>query len=523
MRSVSLQNDVVVIGAGVNGLICAILLAQGRRRVTVLEAEAHAGGACKTIELVAGHRVSGLAHLIGPLDAQVVKSLRLQRFGLNLSAKNISTVALSPDGRHIPLGGDLRQTAQALGAHSQADAKAWSHWDGRLRKAAQQIERWVQGVPGGAVEQAKAGLFGGRGGAKTGGLDSDVSDFLDASIAEVLDAEFETPLLKGALAFDAVLGNALPPRARGTALLAAMRRVIHAETTEGYVHPQGGAGAFTGALLKAAEGAGVRVRLNARVKHLLFDNGRVAGVELASGEAVHAGTVVSSLDPKTTLLQLGAERHLPLALKRRLRGFRAEGCTAKVNLALAGLPSFKGMDKKLLKERLILCSGIDQLERSFAAYEQGTFSADPVMEITLPSTHDTTLSAGQHVLSAHVFYVPKNLAAGSWDKAKANLMSCVGAVLRQYAPELPDMILAADVFVPRDIEAMAGTVGAHWHGGDLSLDQLGLLRPVAGLSRYETPVPGLFLCGAGTHPMGGITGINARNAANVVLGAEARS
>jgi phytoene dehydrogenase-like protein len=181
------------------------------------------------------------------------------------------------------------------------------------------------------------------------------------------------------------------------------------------------------------------------------------------------------------------------------------------------------MDKKLLKERLILCSGIDQLERSFAAYEQGTFSADPVMEITLPSTHDTTLSAGQHVLSAHVFYVPKNLAAGSWDKAKANLMSCVGAVLRQYAPELPDMILAADVFVPRDIEAMAGTAGAHWHGGDLSLDQLGLLRPAAGLSRYETPVPGLFLCGAGTHPMGGITGINARNAANVVLGAEARS
>ncbi len=522
MRSVSSQNDVIVIGAGVNGLICAALLAQGRRRVTVVEAEAHAGGACKTIELVAGHRVSGLAHLIGPLDAQVMKSLRLHRFGLTLSAKQISTVALSPDGRHIPLGGDLRQTAQALGAHSQADAKAWSHYDGRLRKAAQQIERWVQGVPGGSAEQAKAGLFGGRAGQKNGALDAEVQSFLDASIAEVLDAEFETPLLKGALAFDAVLGNALPPRARGTALLAAMRRAIHADTTEGLVHPQGGAGAFTSALLKAAEGAGVRVRLNARVRHLLFDNGRVAGVELQTGEAMHATTVVSSLDPKTTLLQFGAERHLPLAMKRRLRGFRVEGCTAKVNLALAGLPSFKGIDKKLLKERLILCSGIDQLERSFAAYEQGTFSADPVMEITIPSTHDTTLSAGQHVLSAHVFYVPKNLSSGSWEQAKANLMSCVGAVLRQYAPELPDMILAADVFVPRDIEAMAGTVGGHWHGGDLSLDQLGLLRPAVGLSRHETPVPGLFLCGAGTHPMGGITGINARNAASAVLGAEVR-
>ncbi len=523
MRSASQASDVIVIGAGVNGLICATLLAQARRRVTVVEAEAHAGGACKTIELVAGHRVSGLAHLIGPLDAQLMKSLRLHRFGLTLSAKNISTIAMSPDGRHITLDGDLRHTAQALAVHSQADAKAWSHYDGRLRKAAQQIERWVQGVPGGAAEQAKAGLFGGRATSKNGALDAEVASFIDASIAEVLDAEFETPLLKGALAFDAVLGSALPPRARGTALLAAMRRAINADTTEGYVHPQGGAGAFTSALLKAAEGAGVRVKLNARVRHLLFDNGRVAGVELQTGEAMHAATVVSSLDPKTTLLQFGASRHLPLAMKRRLNGFRVEGCTAKVNLALAGLPSFKGIDKRLLKERLILCTGIDQLERSFAAYEQGSFSPDPVMEITIPSTHDTTLSAGQHVLSAHVFYVPKNLASGSWDKAKANLMSCVGGVLRQYAPELPDMILAADVFVPRDIEAMAGTVGGHWHGGDLSLDQLGLMRPAVGLSRYETPVPGLFLCGAGTHPAGGITGINARNAASVVLAAEVRA
>jgi phytoene dehydrogenase-like protein len=520
MRSASLTSDVIVIGAGVNGLICATLLAQARRRVTVVEAEAHAGGACKTIELVAGHRVSGLAHLIGPLDAQVMKSLRLHRFGLSLSAKQISTVALSPDGRHITLGGDLRQTAQALGAHSQADAKA-PHYDGVAQgcTAGRAVGAGRAGRFGRAGE---GGLFGGRAGLKNGMLDAEVASFLDASIAEVLDAEFETPLLKGALAFDAVLGSALPPRARGTALLAAMRRVIHAETTEGFVHPQGGAGAFTSALLKAAEGAGVRIRLNARVRHLLFDNGRVAGVELQTGEAMHATTVVSSLDPKTTLLQFGASRHLPLAMKRRLSGFRAEGCTAKVNLALAGLPSFKGIDKRLLKERLILCTSIDQMERSFAAYEQGSFSPDPVMEITIPSTHDTTLSAGQHVLSAHVFYVPKNLASGSWDKAKANLMSCVGAVLRQYAPELPDMILAADVFVPRDIEAMAGTVGGHWHGGDLSLDQLGLLRPAVGLSRYETPVPGLFLCGAGTHPMGGITGINARNAASAVLGAEVR-
>lgn len=521
MRS---EADVVVIGAGVNGLVCATLLAQAKRRVVVLEAQGHVGGACTTIELVAGHRVSMLTHLIGPLDAQVMKALRLNRFGLQLTAKQISTVALSPDGRHVVMDGDLRHTAQAIGAYSQSDAKAWAHYDARMRKAAQQLEKWVQGAPGAGLEPAKGGLFGGRAAQKGGAvLDAETAALLDGSIAEVLDGEFETPVIKGALAFDAVLGSALPPRAKGTAMLAAMRRALNAETTEGLVHPQGGAGAFTAALAKSAEASGARVRLNARVRHLLFDGARVAGVELENGDTVHAPVVVSSLDPKTTLLSLGAARHLPLGMKRALGGYRMEGSTAKVNLALSGLPSFKGIDKKLLRERLIVCTGIDQLEHAFAAYEQGQFPAEPAMEITIPSTHDTTLSHGQHVLSAHVLYVPRTLSQGSWEKGKTELMSRVGAVLRQYAPELPDMILAADVFTPGDMETMAGVAGGHWHGGDLSLHQLGPLRPLAGMSRYETPVAGLFLCGAGTHPCGGVTGINGRNASQAVLASEAGS
>jgi phytoene dehydrogenase-like protein len=232
--------------------------------------------------------------------------------------------------------------------------------------------------------------------------------------------------------------------------------------------------------------------------------------------------VVSSLDPKTTLLNMGAARYLPIGTKRALGGYRMEGCTAKVNLALSGLPSFKGIDKKLLRERLIVCTGVDQLEQAFAAYEQGMFPSEPAMEITIPSTHDSTLSHGQHVLSAHVLYVPKTLSQGSWEKGKTELMSRVGGVLRQYSPELPDMILAADVFTPGDMETMAGVASGHWHGGDLSLDQLGALRPLAGMSRYETPVAGLFLCGAGTHPCGGVTGINGRNASQAVLAAGAR-
>jgi phytoene dehydrogenase-like protein len=436
-------------------------------------------------------------------------------------------VALSPDGRHIVLGGDLRTTAQTIAHHAPGDAKTWPTFDARMGKIVQQLQRWVQAPPGGPFERAARGrLFATRATQKAPpAVDADVAALFDGSIAELLDAEFEAPLLKGAIAFDAVLGNALSPRAQGTAFLAALRGAIEADSPEGIVHPQGGAGAFVAALAKAAEAAGVRTRLSSRVETLLIEDGRVAGVKLAGGQTIRAAVVVSSLDAKTTLTELGTERHIPFGLKRELQTYRRDGCVAKVNLALAGLPSFKGTDKRLLKERLIVCPSIDHLDRAFAAYEQGTFSPDPALEITIPSTHDATLApAGQHVLSANVLYVPKTLASGSWDKAKTDLIAAVGTALRQYSPDLPDMILAADLYTPADVERAGGTPGGHWHGGDLALDQLGPLRPAAGLARHETPIQGLYLCGAGTHPCGGVTLINGRNAAEAVLAnAEAAS
>lgn len=522
MRKIAPGQDfeVIVIGGGINGLVCATLLAQAKRRVILVEARERLGGMCMTGEISPGHRVSTIAHLIGPIDGEVTKALRLQKHGLQFSAKQIGAVALATDGRHIVLGDDLRHTAQSLQVHSAADAKSWAPFETRLKRAAQQIQPWVQEAPGGAFEHApRGGFFSGRGGSRPlAAFDAEFAARMDGSIAELLDDEFETPLLKGALAFDALVGNALSASMRGTALLGVLRRALEGQNSGGLVHPQGGAGAFIASVAKAAEVAGVQVKLNARVAHFLFDAGRIAGIELSNGEAVYAPQIVSSLNPKVTLLELGAERDLPLGVKRRLAGFRAEGCVGKVNLALNATPNFKGLDKKHLKDRLIVCPGIEQLERSFVAYSQGRFSPDVAMEITIPSAHDATLcKPGHHVLSATVFYLPRTLSAGTWDAAKADLVEIVGATLRQYAPELPDQVIAGDVFSPADIETLGGGAGGHWHGGDLSPDQLGVLRPVEGSSRYQTPVPGLFLCGAGTHPCGGVTGINGRNAAEAVL------
>lgn len=524
MRSVNVAPadfDAIVIGAGVNGLVCATLLGQAKRRVVIVETREKPGGLCTTGEVIDGYKISTFAHLAGPFDAGVAKALKLNKLGLTWSEKRLPTIALSPDTRHILLDREARATTQALAAHSPNDAKAWNGFDARIAKMAQALERWMQTPPGGPHVQANArgGMFAQRQNTKPSApLDPQTAATLDGSIADLLDQHFETPLLKGALAFDAVLGNAQGPRSPGTAFTFAMRRALDASAGDGYAHPQGGMGAFAAALSRAAEAAGVRMRLKSRVARILIENNRAVGVELEGGEVIYAPTVVSSLDPKTTLLGLGGPRHLPFGLKRRLKGLHAEGMTAKVNLALSGLPTFRGLDREQLRARMIVCPSIDYLDRGYSSAGQGFFANDPAMEITIPTTHDSLLTPiNEHVLSAHVLYAPYMLAKGTWAEVKNDLVQRVIATLTSYAPDLPDKILAGDVYTPPDIERMSGAIGGHWHGLDMTLDQLGPLRPASGVSRYETPVPGLFLCGAGTHPCGGVTGINGRNAADAVL------
>jgi phytoene dehydrogenase-like protein len=276
-------------------------------------------------------------------------------------------------------------------------------------------------------------------------------------------------------------------------------------------------GAVTQAMAAAARQQGAEIRTSSPVVRITTENDRVSGVELASGEQVLADTVVSSADPRTTFLGLLGARKLEAGFVHKVQHFRARGNAAKLHLALSGLPEFTGLKAEQLDERLVIAPDLDYVERAFNHAKYGEYSAQPVMEILIPTMLDPTLAPeGQHVLSAIVQYAPRNLKAG-WASGKSAFMETVLNLLEEYAPDIRSKAVMAELLTPEDIEREFRISGGHWHHGELSLDQALMLRPVPGAAQYETPVGGLYLCGAGSHPGGGVMGSAGRNAAHAVL------
>jgi phytoene dehydrogenase-like protein len=282
--------------------------------------------------------------------------------------------------------------------------------------------------------------------------------------------------------------------------------------------PRGGMGSVTQAMAAAARRHGADIRTASAVAHILMENDRVSGVELVSGEQVLADTVVSSADPKTTFLCLLGARKLEAGFAQKINNIRARGNAAKLHLALSELPEFTGLPSGQMDERLVIAPDLGYVERAFNHAKYGEYSAQPVMEIVIPSIHDKSLAPeGQHVLSAIVQYAPRNLKQG-WGAGKSAFTDTVLDLLERYAPDIRSKAVMAELLTPEDIEKEFRISGGHWHHGELSLDQFLMLRPVPGAAQYATPVNGLYLCGAGSHPGGGVMGSAGRNAANVILG-----
>jgi phytoene dehydrogenase-like protein len=508
--------DAIVIGGGHNGLVCAAYLARARRKVLVLEAADRLGGAAATWEFAPGFRVSACAHILGQMQRGIIDDLGLLRHGLRFAATGMTTTALTPDGRPLTLG------IQGITGCSAADAAAWSGFHARMRGFAHRLGAILGMTPPRLGTQSWADRRDlvrmawqvrrlGRAEMR------ELLRIIGMNAYDLLEDAFESPLLKGALGFDAVLGANFGPRSPGTALTLLYRMAAEAGAGTGLAQPLAGMGAVADAIAASARAAGADIRAGAKVARILVDGDRAAGVILDSGEAIAAGAVISSADPRTTFLALLGAEYLDTGFVRRVDHFRHRGLAAKLHLALDGLPDFAGLEQAALGGRLIVAPALDYLEHAYNHAKYGEYSQSPALEITLPTVNDPALAPpGKHVLSAVVQYAPHDLAGG-WSSQRERFADIVVATIARHAPGLERLITARELLTPVDIEREFRIAGGHWHHGDLAFDQFLMVRPVPGAAQYETPVEGLFLCGAGSHPGGGVMGVAGRNAARRVL------
>ena len=503
--------DAIIIGGGINGLAAAGRLAKAGRKVLVLESADVAGGGARTREFAKGYKVSSVAHLLNLLDPRVEQGL-----GLNLSfaATNVSTTALSPTGDHLVLEGNHGETI--TGTLSDADRAAWHVLRQKLIRFANVLKPFKSMTPprlgkGVGNEMLKlAGL-----GLKVRGLGrDDLREFMRLmliNVADVLDDELQDDRLKGAIAFDTVLGAHLGPHSPNSLLL-----LFNRLAGEALSIPKGGMGSVAAAMAKAVQALGVEIRLNAKVQSVTIADDRATGVTLQSGDALAAKTVISAINPKTTFLDLIGPRHLDTGMVRRAGNILMRGNAVKLHLALKGAPDFKGAD---LKTRLVIAPSIRAVEDAFNPVKYGEFSENPVMEIVIPSAFEEGLAPnGHHVLSAIVQYAPFTLSA----KARVAFMKRIMATLEVYAPGISKLVVKSELLTPEDLENQYGLIGGNWHHGELAAEQMLFLRPFIGAAQYATAIPGLWLAGAGCHPGGGISGAAGWNAAERILKVEGR-
>jgi phytoene dehydrogenase-like protein len=515
--------DCVVIGGGHNGLVCAATLASGGRSVLVLEAATRVGGAAQTREFAPGFHVSSGAHLLHLMPAQLLRELRLESHGLEWAAQGMATTALVPGGAALAVGEPQTHDAVAGHALSAADAQAYSVYAARMRRFAAALAPMYSRVPPrlGTTSWAdrlallRLGWQIRRMGRR------DMRELLrigGMNVYDLLEENFDSPALKGALGFDAVLGANFGPRSPGTVLTLLYRLAAEsAAGAAGLSQPKGGMGALCNALAKAASAAGATIRTGAPVANILVDNDRACGVTLESGESIGAGSVISSADPKTTFLRLLGARHLDTGFVRRVSHLRCRGLAAKLHLALNRAPPFAAVSAASLRGRLLIAPSLQDIEHAYNHAKYGEYSAAPVMEITVPTANDPTLAPpGQHVLSAIVQYAPYALKEG-WESGRQGFIAVVLDTLERFAPGLRGCVIGTELLTPADIEREFRISGGHWHHGDLAFDQFLMVRPVPGAAQYRTPMEGLFLCGAGCHPGGGVMGVAGRNAALEVL------
>jgi phytoene dehydrogenase-like protein len=516
---------VVIIGGGHNGLTTAFYLARAGLRPLVLERRAAAGGAAITEELAPGFRCPTLAHTVGPLRAAVVRDMKLAARGVEFISPDPRLVSLSPDGRALAMSTDVQRTAAAIRPLSEADATRYAEFAATLQRLGGFIGDLLETTPP-SIDGPGAGelwdlLKTGRRFRALGRQDGfRLLRWLPMPAADLVAEWFASDLLQAAIAARGIAGVSQGPWSGGTAAVLLLNAAIDPAPGGSSVTVKGGLGALTRAMADAARQAGAEIRTSSPVAQVLIRNGRATGVVLEDGTEVAARAVVSNADPRRTLLGLVDPGELDPGFLTRIRNYRSRGSLAKVNVALSALPAFRGVaNPPDLEGRIQIGPTVDYIERAYDASKYGEIPAEPYLELTFPTLHDPSLApAGAHVMSVYAQYAPYALRHGrSWTEAAPELGDAVMRTLAEYAPDIASLVVHRQVVTPLDLETTYGLTGGHPLHGEPSLDQLFTMRPVLGWAQYRTPIEYLYLCGAGTHPGGGVTAGSGHNASREIV------
>ena len=519
--------DAIVVGAGHNGLIAAAYLARAGLRTCVVERRDVLGGACVTEEVWPGHRVSRASYVVSMLQPKIVRDLRLEEFGYEVYALDPPFATIVPDGPPIFFYNDAERVRASIARHSPHDGDAYHRFEQLLERMASFVRPLLLRPPP-AVGSRKPGdlLALLREGARAAGLSRrelhELYRVMTGSVADLLDGWFESDAIKGAWASTGVVGVWAGPNTPGTAynlLHHALGEIDGVGGAWGQV--RGGMGGISQAIARSAESAGAVVRSGAPVESIDVRDGRVTGVTLAGGEELRAPLVVSGLHPKSTVLDLVGGSHFPDEVVEDMRRYRTRGGSVKINCVLSELPRYVGVSDEeqelLLHTGISFCPSIDYLERAWQDAARGVPAEAPYVEMEVPSAVDPTLTDdGSVVMTMFTQYGPHDEAGWPEGVCEAYAERCLDIVSR-FVLNVKDAIVHYEVLAPPDLERIFGLVGGSIFQGEQGLDQMGFMRPAPALSGYATPVDGLYLCGAGTHPGGGVLGASGHNAAQRVL------
>src|ERR1700723_2395357 len=526
-RTVLMPNkyDVIVIGGGHNGLVNAAYLARQGKKVVVLERRHVLGGAAVTEEIVPGFKFSVFSYVVSLLRPEIIRDLELPRHGLEILPLD-GTMTPMPDGNYLWRVNDHAQTRRELMRNSKVDAEADDDFAQSMVAMCRFVKTRVGMVPLDPPsldprDWKKLASIGKRFQSLGAEEKYNLVQLMTMSAADFLDQWFETDVLKATMSASGIIGTFLGIRSPGTAYVLLhhyMGEIDGAFRSWGF--SRGGTGAISNAIAGAALEAGVEIRKEVAVSKILIKNGVAQGVVLESGEEIRADVVSSSVDPNLTFLKFIESSEPPADFLEDVRRYKYRGSSGKVNLALDGLPDFTCLPGpgNHLRGAISISPSMEYMERAYDQAKYGEFSRRPYIDMVIPSLTDPSVAPpGKHILSCFVQYAPYKLSSGTWDEQREAFGNTVIDTISEYAPNLKKIIIAKQVLTPLDIERQTGLTEGNIFQGELSLEQLFFLRPVAGWARYRTPIRNLFMCGSATHPGGGVMGAPGRLAALEIL------